>query len=201
MVDPRQLEAAIWSIADGRSTEADETLVALDERASVATLERLLDDLDDDLAVVRRTVHGDGRDQVVADFVETIDALRQVLGRYRPEVLAPRSGRDVRDARDADDELEDLEPDAVTLQASWANGKVVVWAAGRGTAPEGNDALADRLEAMGGPPLGWEVHPPVDLPDGERAEALAIPMKDALGWLVALDGGVGRDGAAPSLVR
>jgi superfamily II DNA or RNA helicase len=200
MVDPRQLEAAIWSIADGRSTEADETLVALDERASVATLERLLDDLDDDLAVVRRTVHGDGRDQVVADFVETIDALRQVLGRYRPEVLAPRSGRDVRDARDADDELEDLEPDAVTLQASWANGKVVVWAAGRGTAPEGNDALADRLEAMGGPPLGWEVHPPVDLPDGERAEALAIPMKDALGWLVALDGGVGRDGAAPSLL-
>ena len=75
-----------------------------------------------------------------------------------------------------------------------------MWAAGRGATPESNDELSTRLEAIGGPPLGWQVHPSVALPGGMRADALAIPMKDALGWLVAVGGGHGRDGVGPSVL-
>ena len=41
---------------------------------------------------------------------------------------------------------------------------------------------------------GWQLHPGVPLPGGMRAEAVAIPMKDALGWLVAIGGGHVHDG-------
>src|SRR4029079_151095 len=81
------------------------------------------------------------------------------------------------------------EPEEVVLQASWSDGQVVVWAGGRGSPPDGNDALATRLEAIGGPSVGWQLHAGVPLPGGVRAEAVAIPMKDALGWLVAIGGG------------
>ena len=63
-----------------------------------------------------------------------------------------------------------------------------MWAGGRGARPETNDELATRLEAIGGPPVGWELHAGVPLPDGQRAEAVAIPLSAALGWLVALGG-------------
>jgi len=186
MVDARQLEAAVWSIADGRGSDTDFALLDTDERASLAVLDRLIGDTEDDLAEVRRTLRGDERDQVVADFVDTLDGLRAAAARFRPPpVTAPGHDDDLPFPTD------DLEPGEVQLQASWSGDQVVVWAAGRGTAPEPNEALAGRLEAIGGPPLGWQLHPGVALPDGQRAEALAISMKDALGWLVAVGGGHG----------
>src|SRR5205823_14653037 len=35
---------------------------------------------------------------------------------------------------------------------------------------------------------GWRAHRGVPLPDGERAEAVSIPVGDSLGWLVAIGG-------------
>ena len=87
----------------------------------------------------------------------------------------------------------------IRLQASWSAGQVVVWAAGPGTPPAGNDELADRLEAIGGPALGWSLHPPVPLPSGHRADALSIPVRESLGWLVAVAGGVGRSAVGASV--
>jgi len=75
-----------------------------------------------------------------------------------------------------------------------------VWAAGRGTEGETNDQLATRLEAVGGPPNGWQLHPGVPLPDGSKAEAVAIPMRGALGWLVSVGGGTAPEGVGPSLL-
>ena len=43
MLDVRQLEAAIWSIADGRSSDDDLALFHADERASLVVLDRLID--------------------------------------------------------------------------------------------------------------------------------------------------------------
>src|SRR4029079_9724347 len=74
-------------------------------------------------------------------------------------------------------------------QASWSDGQVVVWAGGRGSPPDGKDALATRCEAIAGRSVGWQLHAGVPLPGGQKAEAVAIPMKDALGWLVAIGGG------------
>ena len=204
MPDARQLEAGIWSIADGRATDDDLALVFADERATVAVLDRMILEAEDDLESVRK-LPGDERDQVVADLTETLESLLATAARFRPRTTG--SARSPRD--DYDDEFDDefvavpyeiLEPDEVKLQATWHEGQVVVWAAARGAEPEINDQLAGRLETIGGPPVGWQLHSGVPLPGGQRAEALAIPMKDALGWLVAVSGGHGRDGAGAGLV-
>src|SRR5205814_38050 len=124
--------------------------------------------------------------------------------RFRPRPTTSRSTRSDRDEfRDefVATDVEVLEPEDVKLQATWSDGHVVVWAAGRGAVPELNDELAGRLESIGGPPVGWQLHPGVPLPGGLRAEALAIPMKDALGWLAAVSGGHGRGGAGDSRGR
>ena len=85
------------------------------------------------------------------------------------------------------------------LQASWAAGDVVVWAAGPNTMPASRDDLADRLEAIGGPSLGGVEHPGVTLPTGARAEARSIPVAEALGWLAAVGGGLGGDDVGASV--
>jgi SNF2-related domain/SNF2 Helicase protein/Helicase conserved C-terminal domain len=196
MLDARQLETVIWSIADGRGTDDDLARLAADEKASLAVLDRLILETEDDLDSAR-SIRGDEREQVVADFADTLASLRATAARLRPVPVATRP-----DDFDEPDtfEFEELVPDEVQLQASWSNGQVVVWAAGRGTAPEPNDALATRLESIGAPPAGWQVHSGVPLPGGVRAEALTIPMKSALGWLVAVGGGHGRDGVGTSLL-
>ncbi len=187
MVDAQQLEAAIWSIADGLGSDDDLGIIDADAGASLAVLDRLIIETEDHLAGVRG-LPGDERDQVVADFMQTLTSLRVTAARFRPaSVASPSRSRDWEDIEAAPAEI--LEPEEVQLQASWSAGQVIVWAGGRGALPEADGALIGRLASMDGPPAGWKDHPPVSLPGGERAEALAISMKDALGWLVAL--GVG----------
>ncbi len=197
ILDSQQLEAAIWSISEGRGSDDELELLRADQRVSLSLLDRLIIEAEEDLASVRNLT-GDERDQVVADFTDTLQGLRSTAARLRPPAPAATS------APQLDDVLpiawEPLEPEEVQLQASWAAGQVVVWAAGRGSPADGNDALATRLEAIGGPSVGWQLHPGVPLPGGTRAEAVAIPMKDALGWLVAIGGGHDHVGVGPSVL-
>ncbi|MEQ1700907.1 MAG: SNF2 helicase-associated domain-containing protein, partial [Ilumatobacteraceae bacterium] len=196
MVEVRQLETAIWSIADGRASADDLALFEANETVSLAVLDRLIGDAEDDLASVRG-IKGEERDQVVADFAETLKNLHRTAARLRP--LAPSQ---ILAELDDDDDLswEYLEPGEVQLQASWIDGQVVVWAAGRGTEPETNDQIADRLEAVGGPPNGWQMHGGVPLPSGVKAEAVSIEMRGALGWLVSIGGGAAPEGVGPGLL-
>jgi SNF2-related domain/SNF2 Helicase protein/Helicase conserved C-terminal domain len=173
-----QLEAAIWAIVDGRHSDVDVAMLHADEQASLVVLDRLIVDAEDKLASVRR-LSGDEREQVVADFTGELDALLATAARLRPEP-EPEPG------------------DEVQLQATWSAGHVVVWAAARGAEPEPNEALARRLEEIGGPPVGWQLHAGVPLPGGLRADAVAIPMRGVLGWLVAVGSGQGGTGVAPS---
>jgi superfamily II DNA or RNA helicase len=184
-----QLESVIWSIADGRGSDDDMARLLADESLSVWTIDRMIFDFEERLQSVR-SLRGDERDQVIADFTETLDSLHATRARLRPPP-PPTPGEPGPETL--------LEPAEVRLQASWSNGLVVVWAGGRSVPPEGNDALADRLEAIGGPPVGWLPHPGVKLPGGVRAEAVAIPMKDALGWLVAAGSGEARDDVGTSV--
>ena len=195
MLDVRQLEPVVWSIADGRGSDDDLALFHADEQASLRVLDRLIDEAEADLASVR-SLPGDERDQVVADFTETLHGLQAAAARLRPPPPDLPS-REIDDDLTADDELE---PAQVKLQASWSDGHIVVWAAGRGTEPDDNDALATRLETIGGPPVGWQVHPGVSLPRDQHAEAVSIPLKDALGWLVAVGAGHGHDDVGASVV-
>ena len=150
-------------------------------------LQRLIDDTDDSLASVR-ALRGEERDQVVADFEDELAKLIAIQNS-----LTPAAGVE------AEEQVGEVIGE-VRLQASWFEGKVVVWAAGPGTAAASNAELADRLEAIGGPALGWTVFPSIQLPSGVRAEALAIPVKESLGWLIAVAGGLGRTGVGQSVV-
>ena len=198
-LDTQQLEAAIWSISEGRGSDDELALLRADERKSLMMLDRLIIDAEDDLDSVRNLT-GDERDQVVADFTDTLHGLRATAARLRPPPPTPPPSIAT---TYIDDDLpimsEPWEPGEVQLQASWSAGQVVVWAAGRGAQPDGNDALATRLESIGGPSVGWQLHPSVPLPGGLRAEAVAIPLKDALGWLVAIGGGPEHEGVGASV--
>jgi hypothetical protein len=195
MIDSSELEAAIWAIADGRSSADDLARFHADERASRIVLNRLILDVKDDLASAH-VLAGDERDQVVADLAETLESLRGTVARlHRP--ITPRTHERQAVEPTPPDEVE---PGEVELQASWTSGQIVVWASGRGATPESHDDVSTRLEAIGGPPLGWQLHPGVRLPGGTRADALAIPMKDALGWLVAVGGGHGRAGVGAGVL-
>ena len=207
MLDLRQrLEPAIWALVDGVASEEDVALFHADERASLVVLDRLILDAEDDLDSVRN-LKGEEREQVVADFTEMLERLNATAAILRPPPPPPPPGPPGRRAEQGAtrapafeaETVEDLEPGVVELHASWSAGQIVVWAAGRGTAAETNDDLATRLESIGGPALGWQVHPFVTLPGGIRAEALAIPVRDALGWLVAVGGGEGGEGLGASV--
>jgi superfamily II DNA or RNA helicase len=190
MVDVGQLEAAIWSIADGRAATDAFGLLRTDERTSLALLDRLIRTATEDLDAVRN-LPGDEREQVVTDFTTTLDGLRGIVEELRPSkpARAPSSARSSSPA---------IEPEPIRLQGSWSAGHIVVWAGGRGSPPESNEALANRLESIGAPPLGWQLHTGVPLPGRVRAEALTIPVEDALGWLIAI--GSGHADVGPSLV-
>jgi hypothetical protein len=183
----RALEAAAWAAVDGIATSEQLRLLESDAPAWRRVLERLLDQTEDNLESVRR-LEGPGREQVVADLEAELDRLEVAYDRLTSAadptaaiVVAADPGGEVR------------------LQASWSADEVVVWAAGPDTAPANHDELSDLLEAIGGPALGWNQHPGVVLPIGSRAAALSIPVADALGWLVAVGGGLGGGGVGSSV--
>ena len=139
MLDVRQLEAGIWSIADGRASDEDFALFHADERASLAILDRLILEAEDDLEAVRK-LPGEERDQVVADLTETLESLIATAARFRPHTAPARTPRPDREnlRENLRDEFSDefvavpyevLEPDEIKLQASWSEGLVVVLAA------------------------------------------------------------------------
>ena len=139
-------------------------------------LNRLIGEAEDGLTS-SRSLPGDEREYVFADFTDTVRSLRSTADLLRPPKPA---------------EVE-RPPDEVVLQASWSAGTVVVWAGGRGATPASNDELATRLEGCGGPAQGWTVHPGVPLGGDVSAEALSIQIQDGLGWLIAIS--ADRDGS------
>src|SRR5882757_5357192 len=140
----RELESATWAVAEGRATADQLALFQSEPDSSRRMLQRLIDDTEDNLASVRG-LPGDEREQVVADFEEELAKLVAILNS-----LTPAAGL-VAEAQEIVAEV----IGEVRLQASWDDGNVVVWAAGPGTPAATNDELADRLQAIGGPMLGW----------------------------------------------
>jgi hypothetical protein len=189
MSDARALEAAAWAAASGTATSEQLATLEADPRRWRDALEDLLEDTEDRLEAVRRLT-GPERLQVVADFEGELARLEAAYD------LLTKVG----DSSSAVAAIAAADPAGeVRLQASWGGGNVVVWAAGPGTEPATAEELSDRLEAIGGPAVGWSPFPAVPLPSGARAAALAIPVGEALGWLVAVGGGLGREGVGASV--
>jgi hypothetical protein len=171
-------EAAAFADAEGFATAEQVGLLEADAHAWRRVLERLIKETEAALASARR-VKGPERAQVVVDFQTTLRRLEAANERagwsLSEQSVGVGSGTGSPPAVDGARE--------VRLQGSWSAGRLVVWAGGPGAAPADNGGLADRLEAIGAPPLGWELHRDVRLPSGERAAALSIPLADGLGWL------------------
>ncbi|HEX4493686.1 MAG TPA: DEAD/DEAH box helicase [Acidimicrobiia bacterium] len=185
-----QLEMYVGAEADGVATA--EQLAALDAHKLEwrATLARLLRDAEEHLATAK-TLRGEERAQVVAD----LEAERKRL--------ATAWNRLTRGATDGDDDEEDDEdvvaPGRVQLQASWEPGRVVAWAAGPGTPLASGDHVTGMLAEAHAPAQGWTRHAPVPVPGVGNADALAIPVGEVLGWLVAAGADEAGDDLAPSV--
>ena len=199
------VERALWRMAGGRATDDDRAVIEAEPHQALVLLDRLIVAAEDDIDSVRH-LRGPEREQVLADFVDTLQQLRAVAATLRPDLadslsrpveLEPAPPAVVADSGEFDDlRYEELVPVVAQLQATWSAGHVVVWAGGRGATPDTFELLTERLAAVGGPPIGWLVHKEVPLPGGQRAAAQSISMRDALGWLVA----VGVGGTAPNAV-
>ena len=126
MDDPTgAFEIAVWAAAEGIANPDQMTLLEAEPRRWRLTLERLLDDTEDNLDAVRR-LGGPEREQVVADFEEELarlEAAYDLLTRAEDPASAVVAADPIGEVR---------------LQASWSGREVVVWAAGPATAPAGS---------------------------------------------------------------
>ena len=183
---PPGFEFAVEAAAAAEATSAQLEMLAEHRSAWRWSLERLLHRTDEDLERVR-TLDSPVREQVISDFEEERDRLEAALRRLvgtdgdEPAPILLESAGEVR------------------LQASWAAGRLVVWAAGPGTEPASSEELEQRLGEQGVLESGWTNHPPVRLPNGGAAPALALPVGDALGWLAAVGGGHDDDALGSSV--
>jgi hypothetical protein len=170
------LEAAVQAEADGVATPDELALLEAHPGAWRLVLERLLDDVEDDLDRIRQLRRPE-RAQVVADFEEERDRLVAALSRLTGEVHL-------------DGETILLEaPGETRLQASWSSGRLVLWAGGPQVPAVGRDEVAALIREAGAPTSGWLAHQSAGLPSGGRAATQAIPVGDALGWLVTIGAG------------
>src|SRR4029077_13725480 len=62
-----------------------------------------------------------------------------------------------------------------------------------------NDAVIEMLAAAGAPASGWLPHGVVILPGGATADAVATPVGEVLGWLVAAGAGQAGDDLGSSV--
>ncbi|MGH9283757.1 MAG: hypothetical protein ACRD0S_12585, partial [Acidimicrobiales bacterium] len=190
-------EALASSEAAGCATADELATLRAAPTEWAATLRRLLAETEAAIPAARR-ITGPERDMVVADLTEERDGLRRSLSRLegRPEP-APRPSE--RPERRPPVEEPSLPPAPPALQASWQDGRIVLWA-GSHTTPKPPVAERDRLMAEAGAgSISWEPHPGVPVPSGGRAPAVSAPVAEALGWLVGVGTGQLAPAAAPSL--
>ena len=137
-----------------------------------------------------RGLRGEERAQVLADLTAEHRRLAEAWERLTSE-RAAGLGPPARPAREPRDAIDDAPAISgpVRLQVSWEPGRVVAWACGPGQRPADAAGVGEFLAAAGAPMAGWSAHPPVPVPAIGGADALAIPVGDVLGWLVAVGAG------------
>lgn len=214
-------EAAVAADAGGWASASERAALEADPLGWAAALRRLIHETDDALRGAAGLT-GEVRQQVLSDLEEERkrlgDALMRVAGdSIELPVLAPPAtngnksapprqtnaersgapGHGPSHATGGGDAGEDHEPGPALLQASWGEGRVVVWAGGPGANP-GPDDLDELLNGADAAGIGWERHGAVATPSGQ-CEARSAPLSQTLGWLVGIGGGHVREGVAPSL--
>ena len=188
---PADFERLVQAEADGRADAA--AVAVLEQFPSLwrTTLLRLLDDVEDQLELAQRSSRPE-RDLVVADFEDEFDRLDAAITRL---IGPPQSVRGEPTPVDAPAAI----PAEVQLQLSWSSGMVVAWAGGRDLDPEPAEQVRARLAQLSipAPAAPWQPCDPVPVPGGDRADAVAAPLLDVLGWLVAVGAARDHDDVSP----
>ena len=208
-LDQIAFEAAVIAEAGGWASEADTTSLEGDRLAWVAALRRLI--LETDEGLLRcASLDGDLRRLAVEDLRQERDRLSEALRRVGGDAIDPPAmewieaaapvpvdadaGRDSAPAPVA----KPADPGTPLLQASWGEGRVVVWAGALGLSATGED-LAALLSEADAPGIEWERHLAVPIPGGQTAEARSAPLSQTLGWLVGIGAGQAGEVVGPSL--
>ncbi len=166
----------LWAIEAEAAGDATAPQLAVLDAHPVdwrAGLARLLRETEANLVKVR-ALTGPEREQVVADFEQERTMLAAALSRL--------SGVK---QESVDDRTLDG-PGEIRLQASWSDGRIVMWAGGPGAGTAPDEELGERLGEVEAPTGGWWPHEPVPLPSAGSAPARAIGIPQALGWLVTV---------------
>ncbi len=192
------IAALVWAVADRRVDKHElGQLSAVRARSETVILD-LLDEREGDLAATRR-LRGSERRQAQADIRADLDALRATYRSFvgaDPELIRPTPPATNGDASRRTGQASEtpagaaksaVPPEPAALQLSWEAPNVVAWVAGARGEPAPLDAVLEHLIAAGSPEDPWLPHPPVSLPNGQKADAVAADISDVLGWLVALD--------------
>src|SRR4051794_6808760 len=181
-VSPGQFDMYVLADAEGYASADERAVLEADPVAWRAAVARLLREAQDNLRGAR-SITGDERDQVVADFEGEVQRLSAVAARLAPP--RPDGDRDDRPRPSAPEPAP--RPEHPRLQSSWEPGRVVAWVAGPEVATA--DAVQAMLKGNGAPLDDWVAHADVPVPDGTSEPAFSVPVGNVLGWLVAAGAG------------
>lgn len=191
-LDRTSIDAAADADAGGWASAEQVAVLEADRQAWVSALRRLIDQTDDGL---RHVLHlqGEEREQVVADLAGERDRLAAALVALTGETLTRSPAAAAAGPRASPAEPVVEAPGAPVLQASWADGRVIVWGGGPGIAASDADGLKTLLANADADAISWERHADVPVlggsPGGSRAEARSAPIAQTLGWLVGIGAG------------
>jgi superfamily II DNA or RNA helicase len=201
---PWQFDMYVGAEADGVATPEELAVLEANPIPWRAALVALLRDAEEHLESAR-SLSGEERAQVIADLESERRRLAAAYARLthdpsvdeRDDARAPEPGGKRRGSRvDREPEPEPVEDGTTELQVSWEPGRVVAWGGGLRAPVADRAQVTALLAAAGAPESGWSRHTAVPLPAGGTADALAIPVGEVLGWLVAagadnVDGDIG----------
>src|SRR3954470_7629388 len=192
-VAPWKFDLYVEAEADGVATADELAVLEADRPGWRASLQRLLLESEEHLAAARN-LRGEERDQVLADAQFDHRRFATAWARFHGEEYVEeheRPQRQQQQQRGAQPQREEavFEPGVTQLQLSWEPGRVVAWGGGNNASTASAAEVKAMLAATGAPAGPWTEHAPVPMPNGEKADAVAAPVGEVLGWLVAAGAG------------
>jgi hypothetical protein len=179
-----QLDRLVQAHLDGLATNEEINYLKAREAAWAASLWRLLDQAESNLATARREAPATERATVLADLDADcwrIDAaLSGLVGEPDEADLQPKT-----DERSSDD-VRPAVVGEVQLHLSRSDGRIVAWASGRGQRPETDEQVLQRIRDLGGVIDDWDERASVKIPGNGRVATVSAPITKVLGWLAPL---------------
>ena len=176
-----RLDRLVQAHLDGRATAEEAEYLKQGEAAWAASLWRLLDEAEANLASARKDLRGAERAMVLADLDRDcwrIDAaLTALVGEPDKSELHPDPAGSGGTSAFVGD---------VQLHLSRSDGRIVAWASGPGQRPEPHEQVLQRIRDLGGVVEDWDEQATVKIPGNGRVATVSAPVEKVLGWLAPL---------------